>query len=276
MSFKDSEGFKFNQLICPGSFVSKLREFPSHPISIFLLTFLSPCFPYSRHFGPQIISAHLSLPASSPTIPLLHLKLYDDFIQAIDGIDNGIPQHPSSTPSYISKTDLSSRVAHLNPSWNETSSEEDSNLRFEKASSLAGGEFFDRLDYAFKSWLPAREIVENAIKDRVEKSGDKEGRVLVFDGYASWKDHLFSLEKVLQGGIEGKILYVVYPDESNKWRIQCVPESIDSFVSRKGLPEEWRGLRDQVLTEKMGIQGGIFVHASGFIGGEFSLLSFRF
>lgn len=99
---------------------------------------------------------------------------------------------------------------------------------------------------------------------------------MVFDGYASWKDHLFSLEKVLQGGIEGKILYVVYPDESNKWRIQCVPESIDSFVSRKGLPEEWRGLRDQVLTEKMGIQGGIFVHASGFIGGEFSLLSFRF
>lgn len=31
--------------------------------------------------------------------------------------------------------------------------------------------------------------------------------------------------------------------------------------------EDWRGLRDQDLEEKSGIEGTIFVHASGFIGG---------
>lgn len=139
-----------------------------------------------RHFGTSIISTHLSLPSDSPVIPLLHLKLYDDFVEAIDGIDNGIPQY-TSTPAYKSKTDLSSRVSYLNPSWNESSNEQDGMIRFEKASTLAGTEFFERLDYSFKSWLPAREIVVNALGERKTKGGDRQGRVLFFDGYASWK-----------------------------------------------------------------------------------------
>ena len=36
---------------------------------------------------------------------------------------------------------------------------------------------------------------------------------------------------------------------------------------RLGLPQELRGLRDQELSEKSGIDGCIFIHAAGFIGG---------
>ena len=39
-------------------------------------------------------------------------------------------------------------------------------------------------------------------------------------------------------------------------------------TSRLSLPEEWRGVRDDALSEKSGIPGCIFVHASGFIGGN--------
>jgi uncharacterized UPF0160 family protein len=49
--------------------------------------------------------------------------------------------------------------------------------------------------------------------------------------------------------------------------VQAVPVSSDSFESRKALPEPWRGLRDDKLSEATGIPGCIFVHASGFIGG---------
>lgn len=83
------------------------------------------------------------------------------------------------------------------------------------------------------------------------------------------QEHLFELEPEL--GIPATSaapIYVVYPDESGKWRIQAVPISSDSFESRKALPEQWRGLRDDALSEKSGIPGGIFVHASGFIGGK--------
>ena len=37
------------------------------------------------------------------------------------------------------------------------------------------------------------------------------------------------------------------------------------------LLEEWRGLRDQELSEVSGIPGCVFVHANGFIGGNSTL-----
>lgn len=60
---------------------------------------------------------------------------------------------------------------------------------------------------------------------------------------------------------ETRVLYVLYPEqpdnENSKWRIQCVPESPDSFTNRKSLPEAWRGVRDQELSEVSGIPGKI-------------------
>jgi uncharacterized UPF0160 family protein len=47
-----------------------------------------------------------------------------------------------------------------------------------------------------------------------------------------------------------------------------MPVSVDSFENRKPLPAEWRGLRDEELSEKSGIPGCVFVHAAGFIGGN--------
>jgi uncharacterized UPF0160 family protein len=66
----------------------------------------------------------------------------------------------------------------------------------------------------------------------------------------------------------------VYPDDtSGSYRVQAVPVSSESFDSRKALPEAWRGLRGEELSEKSGVEGGIFVHASGFVGGEFCSVS---
>ena len=46
--------------------------------------------------------------------------LPQDFIEAIDAIDNGIAQYENAgVPLYSSRTDLSSRVGWLNPAWNE-------------------------------------------------------------------------------------------------------------------------------------------------------------
>lgn len=40
------------------------------------------------------------------------------------------------------------------------------------------------------------------------------------------------------------------------------------FFFRLGIREEWRGVRDEELSKLSGIPGCIFVHASGFIGGN--------
>lgn len=50
--------------------------------------------------------------------------------------------------------------------------------------------------------------------------------------------------------------------------MQSVAVSPDSFDSRKALPSQWRGLRDEELSKEAGIPGCVFVHMSGFIGGN--------
>ena len=67
---------------------------------------------------------------------------------------------------------------------------------------------------------------------------------------------------------EKNILYVVYADDKGQYRIQCVSMNPSSFISRKPLPSKWRGVRDEDLSEIAGIDGCVFCHASGFIGGN--------
>lgn len=67
---------------------------------------------------------------------------------------------------------------------------------------------------------------------------------------------------------EGEVLYALYQDTNGSWRIQAVPMTPDSFDSRKKLPTPWRGVRDDALSGLVGVDGAIFVHASGFIGGH--------
>lgn len=132
------------------------------------------------------MSTILQEPVSSPTIETLYLKMYQDFVEAFDGIDNGISQYVSSEPPrYRSRTDISSRVGALNPRWNEPSNDDVLLERFEKASEMAGTEFKERLDYLAKAWLPARDIVKRAVEKR--KEVHPSGKVLIFDEFAPWK-----------------------------------------------------------------------------------------
>lgn len=94
-----------------------------------------------RHFGREIIARSLRTTVDDARIDTLWLKLYkvcrsgrilpirtddklsfqQEFIEAIDAIDNGISQYPTDIqPRYRLRTDVSSRVGHLNPAWNQS------------------------------------------------------------------------------------------------------------------------------------------------------------
>jgi len=221
-----------------------------------------------KHFGREIISGHLHLPPNDPKVDTLWLKLYKEFVEAIDGVDNGVTQYPNDIqPKYRNRTDLSTRVGWLNPAWNEPFDSQTVDAQFLKASQLAGEEFLSRVSYYGRSWLPARDLVLVALSGR--ENIDPNGRIIVFDQYAPWKEHLFELEQQLSVPAATQPLYVVYPDDTGgNWRVQAIPVSPESFESRKALPEPWRGIRDEELSRLSGIEGCVFVHASGFIGGN--------
>ncbi|KAI0067691.1 metal-dependent protein hydrolase [Artomyces pyxidatus] len=221
-----------------------------------------------KHFGREIVANRFQLSLNDPKVDTLWLKLYKEFIEAIDGIDNGVSQYPKDVdPKYRNRTDLSSRVGWLNPAWNEPFDAQTVDVLFEKASKLTGEEFLGRLGYYGGAWLPARDLVASGLNDRTNV--DPSGRIILFEQFAPWKEHLFELEAESATPEAAKAFYVIYPDETGgNWRIQAVPVSPESFESRKALPEAWRGVRDDELSCVTGIEGGIFVHASGFIGGN--------
>ncbi|KAJ7293606.1 metal-dependent protein hydrolase [Mycena rebaudengoi] len=221
-----------------------------------------------KHFGQEVIANKTQLPIDDPKVMTLWLKMYKEFIEAIDGIDNGISQYPSDLkPKYKSRTDLSSRVAALNPPWNQPSTNEILDSQFTKASLLTGEEFLGKLNFYAEAWLPARDLLIASINS--SKQIDPTGKIIVLEQFLPWKEHLFDLESENATPQADKAIYVLYADESGgNWRIQAVPVDSESFESRKALPEVWRGLRDDVLSTTSGIPGGVFVHASGFIGGN--------
>jgi uncharacterized UPF0160 family protein len=239
-----------------------------------------------KHYGKDIIR-HIAndccidedgkaLQVSEEDLQEIFEKVYRNFVEEIDGIDNGVEtfscddsEEASIIRNYAVTTNLSARVGRFNPSWNEPSNTEIQNEQFRKAVQLTQEEFVERASGYFVSWLPARGIVSAAMKACVESKK----RILIFDEFAPWKSHMFDLEKEL--GVEGHVLYVLYPEDGStrkkgKWRIQAAPVAPDSFAQRKSLPSAWCGLRDQELSAVSGIPGGVFVHAAGFIGGNHS------
>ena len=138
-------------------------------------------------------------------------------------------------------------------------------------------------------WMPARSIVESALlttdneeqknakraktsgggggdEEEEEEEDDVDSHILILPQYCPWIDHLFELE--VEQNIVGKYLYCVFSDDKGGARIRAVPAAAGSFASRKALPTPWRALRDQELSNLINIEGCVFVHNSGFIGGN--------
>ncbi|KAJ2156593.1 hypothetical protein GGF46_005082 [Coemansia sp. RSA 552] len=221
-----------------------------------------------KHYGREVIRAIArDAKLGDRETEQLYDKLYEMFIEGVDGIDNGIARYPEDIePAYKVGGGLSARVGHLNPWWNQP--EGDMDARFAQAVNMTGEEFAGRVRYYALAWLPGRKIVEQGYTGRFDI--DKSGQIVLFDQFCPWKDHIDTIEAeaLAKDPTQTKILYVLYPDTSGAWRVQAVPEKPGSFKSRHPLPEAWRGVRDDALSERAGIEGCIFVHQSGFIGGN--------
>ncbi|XP_065718244.1 MYG1 exonuclease isoform X2 [Patagioenas fasciata] len=178
------------------------------------------------HFGSQILAGLLGQPEDGPVVTALYDKLYENFVEEIDAIDNGIAQ-AEGEPRYAVTTTLSARVAHLNPRWNDP--RPDPEAAFKRATELVGSEFLERLGYYHGAWLPARALVEEAVRKRFQV--DASGAVLELPGGGCpWKEHVFQLEQEL--ALPAPIQLVLYPDGAGQWRLQSVPTGPHTFQSR--------------------------------------------
>lgn len=214
------------------------------------------------HYGREVIASILQT-KDQQLLDKMYDKIYDKFIEEVDANDNGIATH-DGPPRYAVTTTLASRVAGLRPAWNDTV--QDFDAGFYKAMDMVSKEFEDRVRFYAEVWWPARRVVASVMEKRFEVHPS--GRILAFDEtFCPYKEHLFELEE--EQGLTGQILFTIFEDSTNKsWRVGTVPLRPDSFECRRTLRSEWKALRNDELDAKSGIEGCVFVHAAGFIGGH--------
>lgn len=252
-----------------------------------------------RHYGKGIINKILD---SDTAGDKLYIKVYEGFIEAIDGIDNGVPQYATDVKqSYSSNTNLSSRVScqtrslctshlclDLNPDWMDENPNPDG--QFQLAMALTGsGKIHFSHPKCISNELQSSELLSSATenlgslpevssrrlfkiasmsmsRERSSSSRDSApGRNTCTRSRGKSRSRLPSstsstLIKAVLGKIDERSIVTLTR------RVQCVGVEGEEFQNRKSLP--WKGLRDDDLSKASGIPGGIFVHISGFIGGN--------
>lgn len=165
-------------------------------------------------------------PITENNLKVIYRKIYENFIEELDAIDNGVPM-TEEEPKYKIRTHLSARVARLNPEWN---SSQIINLDeiFKQAMNIVKEEFLFTLNHSISVWLPAREYVKSSLEKRFEVHNS--GKIIEFTERFPWKEHLHELENEML--IDGEILYVLFNDKPKSWRVQAVPTYPSSFVTR--------------------------------------------
>lgn len=217
------------------------------------------------HYGHEVLNKILASNIPENKLNSIYSKVYESFVQEIDAIDNGI-SICEGEQKYTIQTCLSNRVGNFNKQWNHVGEFNDMEA-FERAMKLIGSEFEETVRYTYQTWLPARTLVVDALEKRFQTH--KSGRILEFNKPCPWKEHYFLLEEELGDDLNPQIDYVIFEDPSDgSYRIQSMPVSPKSFALRKPLPKSWCGVRDSELSEISGIQGCIFCHSTGFIGGN--------
>ncbi|CCF56540.1 hypothetical protein KAFR_0B02420 [Kazachstania africana CBS 2517] len=221
-----------------------------------------------KHFGKRIIKSILG-DVSEEDLDVLYLRVYKQFVEALDANDNGISKYDIKDDMGIkarfndNAISIPGIISGMNPSWNGDSSAENFDKCFLKASAFIGSAFVTLVEGYGNSWLPAKSLVKEAVLNR--KSCYESGEIVILEQFCPWKEHLYEIEKEL--GIQGQTKFILFVDSSNSWRVSTVPVSSGSFEFRRGLPKALRGLRDEQLSEASGVPGCVFIHAAGFIGG---------
>jgi uncharacterized UPF0160 family protein len=229
-----------------------------------------------RHHGKALL-AQLTAPEVLPAADLevLYAKVYRDFVEHLDGIDNGIDPGLGGQ-AYVIGSSLPARVNALNPAWNEEASGAEVNAQFGAAMELAATELVGCVLRLCTEWWPARSLVAAALAQTEAEASALDGaeaaarrQLLVLEGGGCpWAGHLLALEAERATPAPALVKYVLYADGRAQWRVQAVPTVEGGFHSRLALPEPWRGVRDGALSELVGLPGCVFVHAAGFIGGH--------
>ncbi|KAH0793870.1 UPF0160 protein MYG1, mitochondrial isoform X1 [Histomonas meleagridis] len=207
------------------------------------------------HFGKEVLQnliQKFNLDVGN-YFDFVYNAMYYNFIQEIDAIDNGISIVDEQTDkSYNISSDISSRVAILNPHWRTPNPNPD--LQFTKAIQLVGDEFETLLKHVVKHWIEGFATFKEAYENRFNY--DKSGKIIFLPNQPFV--HYFLRE--FGDDFEG----VFFVAQNNKGcSVKSIPYFNQPFKYRKYLP--FAGEDPKEIEKKTNTHGVLFSHKSGFL-----------
>lgn len=168
-------------------------------------------------------------------------------VQPIDAWDNGI-QFSETKIEGLYPYNIKSITYAFRPTWKE----EEANL----------DEIFSTL-VSYAKVLLEREIkhvvddmdAEKNVLQAYEKAEDK--RLIILDERYPWEEMFSKIPEPL---------FVIYPKRvDNTWSLKAVRNDLNSYESRKNLPESWAGKSGEEFEKITGVPGSIFCHNNRFL-----------
>lgn len=204
-----------------------------------------------RAFGHLLIEK-IKPSFSDDQIDEVFYSVEHSLIESIDAIDNGyfVEKEAFHMPT------LDQLVKGFNPNWNTPL---DANEQFHMAIAFCTPILLNVIEGSISA-IEAEQIVKDSYDNREVEN------ILILDTFCPWKRHLSHYDE------DGSIIYVIFKDLVDGYRIQTVSE-IDSSEPRKEFPKEWAGKDPSVINELVDIEDAIFVHPGRFIAGTGSLSS---
>lgn len=127
-------------------------------------------------------------------------------------------------------------------------------------------------------FLEAVHFAKELLLREIKRAGDhNEGERIVIAVYQASEDKRlitipeeFDLGRELASRVLGNYKEPLFVklcrrDHNQTWQLVTIREDKGSFVSRKSLPESWRGKENKELEEASGVMGAVFCHRSGFM-----------
>lgn len=204
-----------------------------------------------RAYGHEVIEKH-GPGLSSAQVEEVFYSIDEGIINSIDATDNGFPMDKAE----IHMPTVDQMVKGFNPNWN---SNEDTQEQFMKAIDFCTPILLNALKGSIAA-IEAEQMVKVSFEQREVEN------ILILDRFCPWKRHLRRYDE------EGNIIYVIFKDLVNGYRVQAVSER-DSRESIKPFPREWAGKDAEEINELVEIDDAIFVHPGRFIAGAGSLNS---
>lgn len=204
-----------------------------------------------RTYGHEVIKKR-GPGLSSDQIEEVFESIDGGLIESIDAIDNGYNIEKAD----IHMPTVDQLVKGFNPNWNSDFNAEE---QFNKAIDFCTPILLNALDGSISA-IEAEKMVKVSYEQR------EVDNILILDRFCPWKRHLRNYDE------DGSILYVIFKDLVNGYRVQAVSEP-DSREPINPFPEAWAGKDADVINALLDIDDAIFVHPGRFIAGAGSLNS---